>query len=93
MPRSARGFPGCPIRTPTRSQAHPRPTHPAPSSAVRSTYIGYKRCALLRKFASDRGKIRSRQVSRMRVRQQCDLDRATGSTRETALPPREPTGK
>ncbi|MFD0394287.1 30S ribosomal protein S18 [Streptomyces nogalater] len=51
------------------------------------TYIDYKDTDLLRKFISDRGKIRSRRVTRVTVRQQRLLARAVKNAREMALLP------
>ncbi|MEU3186425.1 30S ribosomal protein S18 [Streptomyces sp. NPDC006923] len=51
------------------------------------TYIDYKDTDLLRKFISDRGKIRSRRVTRVSVRQQRRLARAIKNAREMALLP------
>nr|WP_203607205.1 30S ribosomal protein S18 [Streptomyces sp. SID11385] len=51
------------------------------------TYIDYKDTDLLRKFLSDRGKIRARRVTRMSVRQQRRLATAIKNAREMALLP------
>ncbi|MGW1601501.1 30S ribosomal protein S18 [Streptomyces eurythermus] len=51
------------------------------------TYIDYKDTDLLRKFVSDRGKIRSRRVTRVTVRRQRLLARAVKNAREMALLP------
>jgi small subunit ribosomal protein S18 len=51
------------------------------------TYIDYKDTDLLRKFISDRGKIRSRRVTRVSARQQRQLARAIKNAREMALLP------
>jgi small subunit ribosomal protein S18 len=58
------------------------------------TYIDYKDTALLRKFISDRGKIRSRRVTKLSPQQQRDLARAIKNAREMALLPysSKPTG-
>ena len=51
------------------------------------TYIDYKDTDLLRKFISDRGKIRSRRVTQVSARQQRQLARAIKNAREMALLP------
>ncbi|MER8001891.1 30S ribosomal protein S18 [Streptomyces sp. NPDC095613] len=51
------------------------------------TYIDYKNADLLRKFISDRGKIRSRRVTRVSARQQRQLARAIKNAREMGLLP------
>ena len=51
------------------------------------TYIDYKDTALLRKFISDRGKIRSRRVTHLTVQQQKAMARAIKNAREMALLP------
>ncbi|MDJ0465353.1 30S ribosomal protein S18 [Streptomyces sp. H27-C3] len=54
---------------------------------ARITYIDYKDTDLLRKFISDRGKIRSRRVTRVGAQQQRRLARAIKNAREMALLP------
>lgn len=51
------------------------------------TYIDYKDTGLLRKFISDRGKIRSRRVTRVNAQQQRQLERAIKNAREMGLLP------
>ena len=51
------------------------------------TYIDYKDTGLLRRFISDRGKIRSRRVTRLSPRQQRKMARAIKNAREMALLP------
>jgi small subunit ribosomal protein S18 len=58
---------------------------PNPLDAAGITYIDYKDTALLRRFISDRGKIRSRRVTRLTPRQQRDMARAIKNAREMAL--------
>jgi small subunit ribosomal protein S18 len=58
-----------------------------PLDAAGITYIDYKDTALLRKFISDRGKIRSRRVTRLTVQQQRAMARAIKNAREMALLP------
>ncbi|MEV8374891.1 30S ribosomal protein S18 [Kribbella sp. NPDC056861] len=49
--------------------------------------VDYKDTALLRKFISDRGKIRSRRVTGLTVQQQKKISRAIKNAREMALLP------
>ncbi|GAB1333263.1 30S ribosomal protein S18 [Streptomyces sennicomposti] len=73
----------------------PRPTkaalarkkRPNPLDAAGITYIDYKDTDLLRKFISDRGKIRSRRVTRVTRQQQRQITTAIKSAREMALLP------
>ena len=51
------------------------------------TYIDYKDTTLLRRFVSDRGKIRSRRVSGCCQRHQQDVSMAVKNAREMALLP------
>ena len=51
------------------------------------SYIDYKDIDLLRKFISDRGKIRSRRVTRVTAQQQRRLATAIKNAREMALLP------
>ncbi|WP_084955704.1 30S ribosomal protein S18 [Thermoactinospora rubra] len=51
------------------------------------TVVDYKDTALLRKFISDRGKIRSRRVTGVTVQQQRQVARAIKNAREMALLP------
>ncbi|MGP3986158.1 30S ribosomal protein S18 [Streptomyces sp. 3N207] len=73
-----------PRRSPDRKQQRPRPN---PLDAAGITYIDYKDTDLLRKFISDRGKIRSRRVTRVTSQQQRQLARAIKNAREMALLP------
>ncbi|MER6943027.1 30S ribosomal protein S18 [Nonomuraea sp. NPDC000554] len=50
-------------------------------------YVDYKDTDLLRRFISDRGKIRSRRVTGVTVQQQRQLARAIKNAREMALLP------
>ncbi|WP_416482412.1 30S ribosomal protein S18 [Streptomyces sp. CL12] len=61
-----------------------RKNRPNPLDAAGITYIDYKDTDLLRKFVSDRGKIRGRRVSRQQQRQ---LAAAIKNAREMALLP------
>ncbi|KQW09539.1 30S ribosomal protein S18 [Streptomyces sp. Root369] len=71
-------------RKPDRKPAKDRTN---PLDAAKVTYIDYKDTDLLRKFISDRGKIRSRRVTRVSAQQQRLLARAIKNAREMALLP------
>jgi small subunit ribosomal protein S18 len=58
-----------------------------PLKAAKISYIDYKDTALLRKFVSDRGKIRARRVTGVSVQQQRQLATAVKNAREMALLP------
>lgn len=58
-----------------------------PLIAAKVEYIDYKDIALLRRFISDRGKIRSRRVTGVTVSQQRELATAIKNAREMALLP------
>ncbi|SBT95142.1 small subunit ribosomal protein S18 [Streptomyces sp. DI166] len=60
---------------------------PNPLDRAGIEYIDYKDTDLLRKFLSDRGKIRSRRVARISAQQQRQLARAVKNAREMALLP------
>ena len=59
----------------------------------KATYIDYKDTALLRKFISDRGKIRARRVTGVTVQQQREIARAVKNAREMALLPYTSTAR
>ncbi|WP_327241243.1 30S ribosomal protein S18 [Streptomyces sp. NBC_01320] len=82
------GQTGPPTRS-TRRQNPSKPlkSRPNPLDAAGITYIDYKDTDLLRKFISDRGKIRSRRVTRVTAQQQRQLAAAIKNARETALLP------
>ncbi|MFD4547426.1 30S ribosomal protein S18 [Streptomyces sp. NPDC058466] len=65
----------------------PVKSRPNPLDQARITYVDYKDTDLLRKFLSDRGKIRSRRVTRVTAQQQRMLARAIKNAREMALLP------
>lgn len=67
-----------------RTPVKPRPN---PLDAAGITYVDYKDTDLLRRFLSDRGKIRSRRVTRVTARQQRQLARAVRNARKMALLP------
>ncbi len=58
-----------------------------PLKAADITYIDYKDTALLRKFISDRGKIRARRVTGVSVQEQRQIATAIKNAREMALLP------
>ncbi|MGW4373718.1 30S ribosomal protein S18 [Streptomyces albidoflavus] len=72
-----------------RSEAGRKPvkSRPNPLLAAGITYIDYKDTELLRRFLSDRGKIRSRRVTRVTAQRQRQLARAVRNAREMALLP------
>lgn len=76
-----------PRRSDPRKPAKPRPN---PLDQTGITYIDYKDTDLLRRFISDRGKIRSRRVTRVTAQQQRQLARAIKNAREMALLPYAP---
>ncbi|MEU2068072.1 30S ribosomal protein S18 [Streptomyces anulatus] len=73
----------------TRQQDPRKPlkNRPNPLDAARITYIDYKDTDLLRRFISDRGKIRSRRVTRISAQQQRQMAAAIKNAREMALLP------
>ncbi|WP_262063129.1 30S ribosomal protein S18 [Streptomyces sp. STR69] len=71
-------------RKPERKAAKSRRN---PLDAAGVTYIDYKDTDLLRKFVSDRGKIRSRRVTGVNAQQQRELAAAIKNAREMALLP------
>ncbi|MFF8788546.1 30S ribosomal protein S18 [Streptomyces sp. NPDC015125] len=73
-----------PRRHDPRRTSTPRPN---PLDAAGITYIDYKDTELLRKFLSDRGKVRSRRITRVSAQQQRLLSRAIKNAREMALLP------
>ncbi|WNI21477.1 30S ribosomal protein S18 [Streptomyces sp. ITFR-16] len=64
-----------------------RKDRPNPLDAAGITYIDYKDTDLLRKFLSDRGKIRSPRVTRISPQQQRRIATAIKNAREMALLP------
>ena len=57
------------------------------------TFVDYKDVNLLRKFISDRGKIRSRRVTGLTMQQQRAVAKAIKNAREMALLPYTSTGR
>jgi small subunit ribosomal protein S18 len=72
---------------PRKPERKPVKNRPNPLDTEKITYIDYKDTDLLRKFISDRGKIRSRRVTRVSAQQQRQLARAVKNAREMALLP------
>ncbi|MEV5436735.1 30S ribosomal protein S18 [Streptomyces sp. NPDC052682] len=72
---------------PRKTDRKPARTRPNPLDQAGITYIDYKDTDLLRKFISDRGKIRSRRVTRVTSQQQRQLAKAIKNAREMALLP------
>ncbi|KFF30514.1 30S ribosomal protein S18 [Bifidobacterium bombi] len=66
---------------------------PNPLSAAKIHEIDYKDVALLRKFISDRGKIRSRRITGVTIQQQREISRAIKNAREMALLPYSGNGR
>ena len=67
------------VRKPKKKQS--------PLAAAKITYVDYKDTALLRKFISDRGKIRARRVTGVSVQEQRQIATAVKNAREMALLP------
>ncbi|MFD7436525.1 30S ribosomal protein S18 [Streptomyces sp. NPDC059861] len=70
-----------------KTDRRPAKNRPNPLDQARITCIDYKDTDLLREFLSERGKIRSRRVTRVSARQQRQLARAIKNAREMALLP------
>ncbi|HEX2307214.1 MAG TPA: 30S ribosomal protein S18 [Jatrophihabitantaceae bacterium] len=64
-----------------------------PLSAAKVDYIDYKDTAMLRKFISDRGKIRARRVTGVSAQQQRQIAKAVKNAREMALLPYTSTAR
>ncbi|MFI9774015.1 30S ribosomal protein S18 [Streptomyces sp. NPDC051956] len=77
-----------PARNPVgRPDRKPAKSRPNPLDQAKITYIDYKDTDLLRKFISDRGRIRSRRVTRVSAQQQRRITAAIKNAREMALLP------
>ncbi|AJT62600.2 30S ribosomal protein S18 2 [Streptomyces lydicus] len=72
-------------RSNLKSKAVKRKANPLEAAGI--TYVDYKDTDLLRKFISDRGKIRSRRVTHVTKQQQRQIARAIKNAREMALIP------
>ena len=70
---------------PRKPERKPVKNRPNPLDAAKVTYIDYKDTDLLRKFISDRGKIRARRVTGVSAQQQRQIARAVKNAREMAL--------
>jgi small subunit ribosomal protein S18 len=68
-----------PVRKPKKKQ------NPLKTAGVKN--VDYKDTALLRKFISDRGKIRARRVTGVSTQEQREIARAVKNAREMALLP------
>ncbi|MBR4414627.1 MAG: 30S ribosomal protein S18 [Aeriscardovia sp.] len=66
---------------------------PDPLKTAKIKEIDYKDVALLRKFISDRGKIRSRRITGVSVQEQRELATAIKNAREMALLPYTSNGR
>ena len=64
-----------------------------PLKAAKIETVDYKDTALLRKFISDRGKIRARRVTGVTVQQQRQIATAIKNAREMALLPYTSTSR
>ncbi|EME99083.1 SSU ribosomal protein S18p [Streptomyces mobaraensis NBRC 13819 = DSM 40847] len=73
------------MHTKTIDRRRKQRTNPLDTAGI--VYIDYKDTDLLRKFISDRGKIRSRRVTGVTLRQQRRLAQAIKNAREMALLP------
>jgi small subunit ribosomal protein S18 len=78
-------MPKPPVRKPKKKQN--------PLTAAKIDYIDYKDTALLRKFISDRGKIRARRVTGVSAQQQREIAKAIKNAREMALLPYTSTAR
>ena len=65
----------------------------ARTSKSGTIYIDYKDTTLLRKFISDRGKIRARRVTGVSAQQQREIAKAIKNAREMALLPYTSTAR
>lgn len=64
-----------------------------PLKLAKVEQIDYKDVALLRKFISDRGKIRARRVTGVSVQEQRKIAKAVKNAREIALLPYSTSGR
>jgi small subunit ribosomal protein S18 len=78
-------MPKPPVRKPKKKQN--------PLTAAKIDYIDYKDTTLLRKFISDRGKIRARRVTGVSAQQQREIAKAIKNAREMALLPYTSTAR
>jgi small subunit ribosomal protein S18 len=85
MKRAEHTMPKPPVRKPKKKQT--------PLLAAKIDYIDYKDTTLLRKFISDRGKIRARRVTGVSAQQQREIAKAIKNAREMALLPYTSTAR
>ena len=78
-------MPKPPVRKPKKKQN--------PLLVAKIDYIDYKDTTLLRKFISDRGKIRARRVTGVSAQQQREIAKAIKNAREMALLPYTSTAR
>ena len=78
-------MPKPPVRKPKKKQN--------PLLAAKIDYTDYKDTTLLRKFISDRGKIRARRVTGVSAQQQREIAKAIKNAREMALLPYTSTAR
>ncbi|OLT37635.1 30S ribosomal protein S18 [Kytococcus sp. CUA-901] len=69
------------------AQPQAREEEGEPAQGAKVENIDYKDTALLRKFISDRGKIRARRVTGVSVQEQRQIAKAVKNAREMALLP------
>ncbi|MFF1278422.1 30S ribosomal protein S18 [Streptomyces marokkonensis] len=74
-------------RRPSTDRRTDRRRRVNPLDAAGITHVDYKDTDLLRRFISDRGKIRSRRVTHVTRQQQRQVARAVKNAREMALLP------
>lgn len=74
------------LRKPIKKKANPL-------KSVKIDSIDYKDTALLRKFISERGKIRARRVTGVSVQEQRRIAKAVKNAREMALLPYSSSGR
>ncbi len=70
-----------------RPDTNPRKRKRVVHKFAEDDYVDYKDVALLRKFMSDRGKIRSRRVTGLSPKRQREVAQAIKNAREMALLP------
>jgi small subunit ribosomal protein S18 len=75
-----------PVRTKPKKKQNPL-------KSAEIVTVDYKDTALLRKFISDRGKIRARRVTGVSVQEQRQIAKAIKNAREMALLPYTSTGR
>jgi small subunit ribosomal protein S18 len=76
-----------------RKMRSPKNQKPLPTKTVKVGVIDYKDIATLRKFISDRGKIRARRITGVSVQDQRKIAKAIKNAREMALLPYAGAGR